>query len=110
GHRGARRLARRARFPRAHRHVAHRQAAGQADWISRAMSDIEEPSAPRRVIGTPLPAPQAVDRHKEPEEQPLVTDPPDPRRARNAERLVAALFVLAFIAGCGFIAAYIGLE
>jgi ubiquinol-cytochrome c reductase iron-sulfur subunit len=32
------------------------------------------------------------------------------RHAKNAERLVAALFILAFVAGCGFIAAFVGLE
>ena len=76
------------------------------------MSEIEEPAgtAPRRVIGTPSTAPVAVDIAEKPAEPPLVTDPPDKARASRAERLVAALFVLAFLAGCGFIAAYIGLE
>ena len=72
--------------------------------------EIEEPSGPRRVIGTPSPAPVAVDTEKAPEKPPIVADPPDMRRAKNAERLVAALFVLAFVAGCGFIAAFVGLE
>jgi ubiquinol-cytochrome c reductase iron-sulfur subunit len=74
------------------------------------MSEIEEPAGPRRVIGTPSPAPVAVDTEKAPEKPTIVADPPDMRRARNAERLVAALFVLAFVAGCGFIAAFVGLE
>ncbi len=74
------------------------------------MSQIEEPSGPRRVIGTPSPAPVSVDTAKEPAELPLVAEPEDTRHAKNAERLVAALFILAFLAGCGFIAAYIGLE
>ena len=74
------------------------------------MSEIEEPTGPRRVIGTPAPAPVAVDTEKAPEKPPIVADPPDMRRAKNAERLVAALFVLAFVAGCGFIAAFVGLE
>ena len=74
------------------------------------MSEIEEPTGPRRVIGTPAPAPVAVDTEKAPEKPPIAADPPDMRRAKNAERLVAALFVLAFIAGCGFIAAFVGLE
>jgi quinol---cytochrome c reductase iron-sulfur subunit len=74
------------------------------------MSENEEPVGPRRVIGTPTPAPVAVDTEKAPEKPPIVADPPDMRRAKNAERLVAALFVLAFIAGCGFIAAFVGLE
>ncbi len=33
-----------------------------------------------------------------------------PRTPSNAEKIVAFCFLLAFIAGCGFIAAYIGLE
>jgi ubiquinol-cytochrome c reductase iron-sulfur subunit len=73
------------------------------------MSDIEEPAAPRRVIGTPSPTPPAVDAHKESAEPQFDASPPDPNHAKNAERLVAALFMLAFLAGCGFIAAYIGL-
>jgi ubiquinol-cytochrome c reductase iron-sulfur subunit len=70
----------------------------------------EEPAGPRRVIGTPSPAPRAVDVQAEPDQPAFSAEPEDPRRARNAERVVAALFVLAFLAGCGFIAAYIGLE
>jgi ubiquinol-cytochrome c reductase iron-sulfur subunit len=72
--------------------------------------EIEEPSGPRRVIGTPSTTPPAVDVRKEPAELPVPTDPTDPAHASRAEKLVAALFILAFVAGCGFIAAYIGLE
>jgi ubiquinol-cytochrome c reductase iron-sulfur subunit len=70
----------------------------------------EEPLGPRRVIGTPSPAPKAVDTQVVPEQPAFSADPPNVRHAKNAERLVAALFVLAFLAGCGFIAAYVGLE
>jgi ubiquinol-cytochrome c reductase iron-sulfur subunit len=70
----------------------------------------EEPNGPRRVIGTPFPAPKAVDVPTEPDEPGFSAQPPSPAHAKNAERLVAALFLLAFVAGCGFIAAYIGLE
>ncbi|MGH3212940.1 MAG: cytochrome bc1 complex Rieske iron-sulfur subunit [Trebonia sp.] len=70
----------------------------------------EEPTGPRRVIGTPSPAPKAVDVQAEPDRPAFSADPEDTRHAKNAERVVAALFVLAFIAGVGFIAAYIGLE
>jgi ubiquinol-cytochrome c reductase iron-sulfur subunit len=70
----------------------------------------EEPAGPHRVIGTPSPAPKAVDTHAAPEQAAYSFDPPDARHAKNAERLVAALFVIAFLAGCGFIAAYIGLR
>jgi quinol---cytochrome c reductase iron-sulfur subunit len=70
----------------------------------------EEPVGPRRVIGTPSTAPTAVDVAPPPSEPAFSAEPPAPRHARNAERIAAALFVLAFLAGCGFIAAYVGLE
>jgi ubiquinol-cytochrome c reductase iron-sulfur subunit len=70
----------------------------------------EEPAGPRRVIGTPFPAPKAVDVHAEPTQPAFSAEPPAPQHAKNAERLVAALFLLAFIAGCGFIAAFVGIE
>jgi len=77
-----------------------------------------EPRGPHRVIGTPPPTPRllgsgdsdagavAVAERTEDESH----DPPDLERAKRAERIVAACFILAFIAGCGFIAAYVGLE
>ncbi len=70
----------------------------------------EEPLGPRRVIGTPSTAPTAVDVAPEPSGPAFSAEPPDPRRAKRAERVAAALFVLAFLAGCGFIAAYVGIE
>ena len=70
----------------------------------------EESAAPYRVIGTPSPAPNAVDVPVEPERPEFSAEAPAPQHAKNAERLVAALFLLAFLAGCGFIAAYVGLE
>jgi len=102
------------------------------------MSDMEEtegtegtgaPVAPRRVIGTPPPTPRllgsttVVHDGGGDGDAGLVSDeigdgepagdhvpgPPDEVRAKRAERLVAACFTIAFIAGCGFIAAYIGL-
>ncbi|MGH3221633.1 MAG: hypothetical protein ACRDPY_23550, partial [Streptosporangiaceae bacterium] len=82
----------------------------------------------RRVIGTPLPAPRllggqgegnvgaeamphggggvAVAEHDE-EKLPVEAD--YPQHAKNAEKIVVFCFLLAFIAGCGFIAAYVGL-
>jgi ubiquinol-cytochrome c reductase iron-sulfur subunit len=98
----------------------------------------ESPGArvpPRRVIGTPPPSPPLLglgdgrrgrrDRRGgraggsgeasdvahggEHMEGKLPTEPDDPRRAKNAERIISALFLLAFIAGIGFIAAYVGL-
>jgi ubiquinol-cytochrome c reductase iron-sulfur subunit len=74
-----------------------------------------EPSrAPHRVVGTPPPAQAHVLLASgEPEAPPpapreLPADPSDPVRAKHAERVVAALFVLAMLAGIGFIAAYVG--
>jgi ubiquinol-cytochrome c reductase iron-sulfur subunit len=70
----------------------------------------EEPLGPRRVIGTPSPAPKAVDVPAEPSQPAFSAEPENTRHAMNAERLVAVLFVIAFLAGVGFIAAFIGLE
>src|SRR6202167_895211 len=70
----------------------------------------EEISGPRRVIGTPSPAPKAVDVIDEPKEPAFSAEPTMVDHAKNAERVVAALFILAFLAGCGFIAAFVGLE
>ncbi|MBV9448738.1 MAG: Rieske 2Fe-2S domain-containing protein [Streptosporangiaceae bacterium] len=101
------------------------------------MSDMEEtegPVPPRRVIGTPPPGGllgdgsragnghargdgrgdvgRRSDESDEAEhfEGKLPTDPPDMARAKRAERVVALSFIIAFLAGCGFIAAYVGLE
>ncbi|MBO0820442.1 MAG: (2Fe-2S)-binding protein, partial [Nocardiopsaceae bacterium] len=69
----------------------------------------ETPEGPNRVIGTPPPAPASVDAGEPPSER-VSLDPPDPAAAKRAERMVALLFIIAFIAGCGFIAAYVGIE
>ena len=88
------------------------------------MSDETEaasgPLPPHRVIGTPPPSPTMLGLDDgEPGhgsevahagEIHLPSDSDDPVQAARAEKVVAALFTLAFIAGCGFIAAYIGLE
>jgi ubiquinol-cytochrome c reductase iron-sulfur subunit len=99
------------------------------------MSDMEEtegtevpgvPVAPHRVIGTPPPSPRllgstTVAEHgdagpvggEETGDEHIVGLPPDDPRVivhgQRAERVVAACFTSAFIAGCGFIAAYVGL-
>ena len=70
----------------------------------------EEPTGPRRVIGTPYPAPKSVDVRVEPEQPAFSAEPDNTRHAKNAERIVAVLFVIAFLAGVGFIAAYVSLE
>src|ERR1700731_4535798 len=102
------------------------------------MSDMEEtegaegagvPVAPHRVIGTPPPSPRllgstVVAEPGDAAAAAAVADdaaagvhieglpPDDPRvvvHGQRAERVVAACFTFAFIAGCGFIAAYVGL-
>jgi len=96
------------------------------------MSDMEEPEgtegpvAPHRVIGTPPPSPRLLGSTAvaEPEGEAAVAEeepggehieglpPDDPRvieHTKRAERVVAACFTFAFLAGCGFIAAYVGL-
>jgi len=79
--------------------------------MSEFPEEEELSSHPRpRVIGTPSTAPKAVDVPTAPPPPAFSADPPDVVHGRRAERLVAALFILAFLAGCGFIAAYVGLE
>src|SRR6516162_7272263 len=97
------------------------------------MSDMEEvegpegseaPAAPHRVIGTPPPTPRLLGSgdgaedgggvgrgaEVEPAEERLPEVSDYPSHANKAEKIVAWLFLIAFIAGCGFIAAYVGLE
>ena len=95
----------------------------------------EGPVAPHRVIGTPPPSPGrlastggastggastavadhggAVVSDEEAFKEHVQGLPPDDPRVilhtKRVERIVAACFILAFIAGCGFIAAYVGL-
>jgi ubiquinol-cytochrome c reductase iron-sulfur subunit len=72
--------------------------------------------APRRVIGTPPPAEARTllggDAGEVPAPAPreLPADPPDLVKAKRAERVVATLFILAMLAGIGFIAAYVGFQ
>ncbi len=102
------------------------------------MSDMEEtegaegagvPAAPHRVIGTPPPSPRLLGSAPVAQEGSetalaLVSDeeefqehidglpPDDPQvivHGKRAERVVVACFILTFIAGCGFVAAYVGL-
>jgi ubiquinol-cytochrome c reductase iron-sulfur subunit len=76
------------------------------------MSEIDEPRGPHRVVGTPPPTPASVDVPESADSpaKAVSFDPEDQAHAKRAERLVAALFILAFVAGCGFIAAYVGIE
>jgi ubiquinol-cytochrome c reductase iron-sulfur subunit len=89
------------------------------------------PVAPHRVVGTPQPSPKLLGSAEapgspsdsgsssdsgsgevEPAEYhlPAEVEPAEKAHADNAEKVVAFLFFLAFLAGCGFIAAYVGLE
>jgi ubiquinol-cytochrome c reductase iron-sulfur subunit len=87
------------------------------------------PVAPHRVVGTPQPGPKLLGSAEtsgsspdsdsgsgsgevEPAEYhlPAEVEPEEKAHADNAEKVVAFLFFLAFLAGCGFIAAYVGLE
>ncbi|MBV9379380.1 MAG: Rieske (2Fe-2S) protein [Streptosporangiaceae bacterium] len=76
----------------------------------------QSPARPHRVIGTPLPVPSSVDVAERESDsaatgrEKMPADPADPVSAKRAERIVAACFIVAFIAGIGFIAAYVGLE
>ena len=66
----------------------------------------------RRVIGTPSPTsartllPERDGGGVQPRQPELPPDPPDPHRARTAELIVATCFILAMVAGFGFLVAY----
>jgi len=86
----------------------------------RAEEDGGQSRAPHRVIGTPPPA-QARTLLGEapgsaaPEAPPqapreLPAGPDNPAKAKTAERIIAAFFILSMLASIGFIAAYVGLE
>jgi ubiquinol-cytochrome c reductase iron-sulfur subunit len=76
----------------------------------------ERSRAPHRVIGTPPPAEQrtllgaAEAEPSPPAQRELPPEPANLAKAKRAERIIAALFILSALAGVGFIAAYIGLE
>ncbi|HSS91327.1 MAG TPA: (2Fe-2S)-binding protein, partial [Streptosporangiaceae bacterium] len=77
--------------------------------------ELPESRAPHRVIGTPPPAQartllEAPPQQERRPERWLPAEPSNLPRAKRAERLVAALFILSMLASIGFIAAYIGLE
>ncbi|HXW88822.1 MAG TPA: Rieske 2Fe-2S domain-containing protein [Streptosporangiaceae bacterium] len=72
----------------------------------------EQPGPRHRVIGTPSPTaartllPEPDGGSRPPRQPELPPEPADPARARTAERLVAALFILAMLAGFGFLVSY----
>ncbi|WP_433413501.1 cytochrome bc1 complex Rieske iron-sulfur subunit [Microtetraspora malaysiensis] len=70
--------------------------------------DQPEDRVPKRVIGTPPPSEAVL--KEEPAHKPealLGVKLQDPDSARKAERVVALLFAIAFLAGVGFIASYV---
>jgi ubiquinol-cytochrome c reductase iron-sulfur subunit len=89
---------------------------GDAGSASASAGSADEPIGPagrpmrRRVIGTPSPAEarsMLPDRDEgQPPARELPADPPDLPRAKRAERLVAACFIIAMLAGFGFLVAY----
>src|SRR3984957_10362252 len=87
-------------------------AAGASAGGSGAADQPEETAGPRRVIGTPPPAAArtllapADDGGAQPPVRELPSDPDDPARAKKAELVVAACFILAMLAGFGFLVAY----
>jgi ubiquinol-cytochrome c reductase iron-sulfur subunit len=72
----------------------------------------EGQAGPRRVIGTPSPAaartllPEPGDGADHEQVRELPPDPPDLVRAKKAERIVAACFLIAMLAGLAFLVAY----
>lgn len=73
----------------------------------------EAQNAPSRVIGTPSPAQartllgdDGTDSPPEPARE-LPSELPDAQRARRAELVVATFFIIAMLAGIGFIVAYV---
>jgi ubiquinol-cytochrome c reductase iron-sulfur subunit len=96
------------------------QRPGDSDLTGRQPADDSESlpdqaqAAPHRVIGTPPPAQaRTLLGAREPDEgaavvqRELPADPADLAGAKRAERVVAACFILATLAGIGFIAAYL---
>jgi ubiquinol-cytochrome c reductase iron-sulfur subunit len=74
--------------------------------------EVERPEGPRRVIGTPSPVasrtllPGEGPQEKAPARE-LPAEPENLVGARRAEKIVAACFILAMLAGVAFIASYV---
>ncbi len=84
---------------------------GEAHGATPAGAEPEGRRAPHRVIGTPPPAAartllpgEAAGR--QPAARELPAEPENPASAKRAERVVAACFLLAMVAGFGFLVAY----
>ena len=85
---------------------------GAGPSASSDPGDPEGPTGPRRVIGTPSPAvartllPAREGDGSRQVTRELPAEPDDPRRAKRAEKVVAACFILAMLAGFGFLVGY----
>ena len=81
-----------------------------------AAGNAPEVPHPHRVIGTPPPAEaRTMLGESKPDAQPQVQrelpgDPPDLDRAKKAELVVAACFIVSMLAGIGFIVAYLAFQ
>ncbi len=84
---------------------------GEAHGATPADPEPEGRRAPHRVIGTPAPAASRTllpdeAAGRQPATRELPAEPEDPASAKRAERIVAACFLLAMVAGFGFLVAY----
>jgi ubiquinol-cytochrome c reductase iron-sulfur subunit len=95
--------------------MSEMQGSGEQFPPGDGAEELPESRAPHRVIGTPPPARARTLLEAPPQEERrperwLPAEPSDLDRAKRAERLVAALFILSMLASIGFVAAYVGLE
>jgi ubiquinol-cytochrome c reductase iron-sulfur subunit len=95
--------------------MSEMQGSGEQFPPGDGAEELQESRAPHRVIGTPPAARARTLLEAPPLESPrqerwLPAEPSNLDRAKRAERLVAALFILSMLASIGFIAAYVGLE
>ena len=84
---------------------------GEAHGARPAGAESEGRRAPHRVIGTPPPAAARTllpgeAAGQQPAARELPAEPENPASAKRAERVVAACFLLAMVAGFGFLVAY----
>ncbi|MEO3812366.1 Rieske 2Fe-2S domain-containing protein [Sphaerisporangium sp. B11E5] len=81
-----------------------------SDHPTNGVQDTEEPRVPHRVIGTPVQAGQATLGAPPSAVEPIVHEGVeylDERSARKAERVVALLFLVTFLATVAFIVSYV---
>jgi ubiquinol-cytochrome c reductase iron-sulfur subunit len=84
---------------------------GETHGATPASAEPEGRRAPRRVIGTPPPAQARTllaedGADRPPAERELPAEPEDPARAKRVEKLVAACFIIAGLAGLAFLVFY----